>query len=139
MIELDSSTDSDRRHKLIFAQCLSAVAWADGLVTSEEHEIIGALADSLELEENERVALMNYAQQKRDLSALPLAELSESDRKALLAQSVIIAYADGALSEHERSVLTELARALKLSTEEAKEIIGVARSRAERHLELLKR
>lgn len=116
---------------------LVAVAWADGRVDAEEHEVIEALISAFEIETADADLIRDYAKTPKTLEDVPLSDLSASDRRVLLQHAVVLTYIDGTQSEKEVEVLSSLVKKLRVPEEEAKQILADADARAKRLLSLL--
>jgi tellurite resistance protein len=116
---------------------LVAVAWADGRVDTEEHEVIEALLDSFEIKGDAAESIREYAKTPRTLDDVPLSELSASDRRVLLQHAVILSYIDGEQSDTEKTVIAQLVERLRIPGEEAAELLSSADERARRLMSLL--
>jgi tellurite resistance protein len=124
-------------HQEAMVKSLVAVAWADGRVDGEETEVIEALISAFELDDEDANEIRAYAKSPRSLGDVPLTELSASDRRLLLQHAVILTYIDGAQSDTERKVLSELVERLHLPGDEAKELLEAAEARAKHLLDFL--
>jgi len=124
-------------HQQAMVKSLVAVAWADGRMESEEHEIVEALLSAFDVSEDDAQALREYAKTPRTLEDVPLTELSTDDRRLLLQHAVILTYIDGDQSQREVEVLGELIQKLRIPDDEAKALLASAETRAKRLLDLL--
>ncbi|GAB4203258.1 MAG: hypothetical protein OHK0013_17200 [Sandaracinaceae bacterium] len=116
---------------------LVAVAWADGRVDAEEHEVIEALISAFEVGGEDADHIREYAKTPRHIDDVPVSDLSASDRRVLLQHAVILTYIDGKQSDKEREVLGALVKKLRVPEDEAKQILADADARAKRLLSLL--
>lgn len=116
---------------------LVAVAWADGRVHEEEHQVIDGLIRAFELGEEDARAVREFASTPRMLDEIPLTELSADDRRLLLQHAVIVTYVDGEQTADERALLQDLARRLHIPEDEAGRILDGADKRAKRLVKLL--
>lgn len=116
---------------------LVAVAWADGRVDAEEHEVIEALIGAFELEGADAAHIREYAQSPRSIDEIPLTELSLHDRRMLVQHAVILTYMDGHQSDKEKEVLAALVAKLHLPEEETGPLLAAAEERAKRLASLL--
>jgi len=116
---------------------LVAVAWADGRVEAEEHEVIEALLSAFEVAGKDADAIREYAKTPRAISDVPVSDLSAADRRALLQHAVILTYIDGHQSDEEKQVLGELVKKVRVPEDEAKAILAAAEERAKRLISLL--
>jgi tellurite resistance protein len=116
---------------------LVAVAWADGRVDAEEHEVIEALISAFEVGSEDAEHIRDYAKAPKSIDDVPLSDLSASDRRVLLQHAVILTYIDGNQSAKEKEVLSCLVTKLRVPAEEATQILADAETRAKRLLSLL--
>ncbi len=106
-------------------KCLVAVAWADGKVAAPESGVIEGLLCGFDASEDEEREILDYAKQKRTLSAdAPLKELSPEDRELLLANAALLTHADGEQSDSEKELLNKLVTLLEFDEESAGEILN---------------
>jgi len=124
-------------HQEAMVKSLVAVAWADGRMESEETEVIEALISAFEIKGEDAKAIREYAKTPRSIDDVPLTDLSAHDRRMLLQHAVILTYIDGKQSDEEVEVLKTLVSKLKIPTDEAKELLAAAETRAKRLLDLL--
>jgi uncharacterized tellurite resistance protein B-like protein len=105
-------------------KCLVAVAWADGKVAAPESGVIEGLLCGFDASEEEERELLDYAKQKRTLSAdAPLKALSQEERELLLANAALLTHADGEQSDSEKELLNKLVAMLEFDEEAASEIL----------------
>ncbi|HEY3667111.1 MAG TPA: TerB family tellurite resistance protein [Polyangiaceae bacterium] len=105
-------------------KCLVAVAWADGKVAAPESGVIEGLLCGFDASEEEERELLDYAKQKRTLSAdAPLKALSQEEREPLLANAALLTHADGEQSDSEKELLNKLVAMLEFDEEAASEIL----------------
>ena len=116
---------------------LVAVAWADGRVEAEEHEVIEALLSAFDVAGKDAEAIRVYAKTPRAIADVPVSDLSAADRRALLQHAVILTYIDGHQSDEEKQVLSELVKKVRVPEDEAKAILAAAEERAKRLISLL--
>lgn len=116
---------------------LVAVAWADGRVEAEEHEVIEALISAFEVSGQDADAIREYAKTPRAIADVPVSDLSAADRRALLQHAVILTYIDGHQSDEEKQVLQDLVKQVRVPADEAKSILAAAEDRAKRLISLL--
>jgi tellurite resistance protein len=124
-------------HQEAMVKSLVAVAWADGRMEGEEHEVIEALISSFELTGEDAAQIREYAKEPRSIDDVPITDLSADDRRVLLQHAVILTYIDGKQSEEEKIVLGKLSEKLRIPADESKAILEAAEARAKRLLELL--
>jgi tellurite resistance protein len=116
---------------------LVSVAWADGRVTSEESDIIEAILQAFEANAEDAAEMRAYAKTRRTLADIPLTDLSADDRRLLVQHAVLLTFIDGAQSQEEKTLLTQLCEKLRIPPAEASSLLGAAESRAKRFLDLL--
>ena len=116
---------------------LVAVAWADGRVDAEEHEVIEALLSAFDVGGDDAEHIRDYAKTPKAIEDVPISDLSASDRRVLLQHAVILTYIDGTQSDKEKEVLESLVKRLRVPADEATQILADADARAKRLLSLL--
>ncbi len=116
---------------LAIVKGLVSVAWADGRVTSEEHDVINALLDAYGASPSERLEIQTFASEPRAVSDVPIHDLSYDDRRVLLQHAGLISFIDGEHHEREQKVLSELVSQLRIPAGEAKMLLDEAEKRAE--------
>ncbi len=126
-----------QEHQEAMLKSLVAVAWADGRMDGEEHEVIEALLSAFDVHGADADALRAYARTPRTLEDVPLTELGAEDRRILLQHALIVTYIDGHQSEQEKQILADLVARLRVPPDEAKELLEAAEARAKRLLDLL--
>jgi len=126
-------------HEQDFAivKALVPVAWADGEFAEREKQTIEALLDAFGADDVEKEQIRVFAEKKRTLDDIELSTLSADDRRILLQHAVLMSFADGKQDDSERKVLDDLAKRLKVPTDEAKAIMEAAGARAKKLLNLL--
>lgn len=124
-------------HQEAMVKSLVAVAWADGRMDGEETEVIEALLSAFEIGDDDAASIRDYAKTPKSLDDVPLTDLSASDRRLLLQHAVILTFIDGAQSEDEKVVLSDLVTRLRIPAPEAKVLLETAEQRAKRLLDLL--
>jgi uncharacterized membrane protein YebE (DUF533 family) len=122
---------------MAIVRALVPVAWADGVFAEKEKETLEALLDAYNATENERKDIREYAAQKRSIDDINLQDLSADDRRVLLQHAVLLCYVDNDYSDDEKRFVDELAKRLKVPSDEAKQITTAAADRAQRLLKLL--
>jgi tellurite resistance protein len=126
-----------QEHQEAMLKSLVAVAWADGRMEGEEHEVIEALLSAFEVQGEDADKIREFAKEPRTLADVPLTDLSAEDRRALLQHALILTFIDGSQSEQEKQILQDLVVKLRVPSEEATELLAAAEIRARRLLELL--
>jgi uncharacterized tellurite resistance protein B-like protein len=127
-------------HEQEFAivRALIPVAWSDGDFADREKEMVDALLDAYGASEEQKRALLDYANEKRTLDDIDLQELSAGDRRVLLQHAVLLTFADGEQHPSESQFLLQLATKLRIPEAEAKAVMSAAEERAKSHLDELK-
>jgi uncharacterized membrane protein YebE (DUF533 family) len=106
---------------------LIAVAWADGKVAANELSVIEGMLSSFDATETEEQDLLEYARTRRSLEEdIPLGELSREDRELLFTNAALVTVIDGERHTIERDTLSELARLLDFTKEEALALLSEA-------------
>jgi len=120
-------------NELALIKCLVAVAWADGQIDRPEAGMIDGLLWAYGASDEEEGTIREFAGTKRTLkdSALP-DDLSREERELALAHAALLTHADGEQTTQEKRILTELAKKLGFSVDDAKPIIASARDRAQK-------
>ena len=119
-------------YQKLMIKSLVAVAWADGKLRSEESEVIEAVLSAYDASESEAQEIRDYARTPRTLEDLPLTDLSESDRDALLQHAVIITFIDGHQEDSEHRFLVDLANRLGMPADRRDSLLTQATARARR-------
>lgn len=127
------------QQSLAILKGLVCVAWADGQFAAAERELIEALIQTFGASPSEALEVRNFSETKRTLNDVPIHELSYNDRRVLLTQAVILSYVDGDQSEHERKMIEELCRVLRIPPIEATGIVEAAEEQARALIPLLKK
>jgi tellurite resistance protein len=122
---------------LAIVRALVPVAWADGQFASEEREMLDALLDAYQANDEERASLRAYAAQRRTLDDIELQDLSADDRRVLLQHAVLLTFADGDQSPDEIALLKALAQKLRIPDAEAAQLMSSGAERAKRNLHLI--
>ena len=122
---------------LAIVKGLVSVAWADGCVAEEEHEIIEALLQAFHATPSEAREVRRYAETARSIDDVPLTDLSYDDRRVLLQHAVLLTFIDGEQHEKEKEVLDQLCEKLRIPNVEARGIIEASERRAKQLLNLL--
>jgi tellurite resistance protein len=126
-----------QEHQEAMLKSLVAVAWADGRMEGEEHEVIEALLSAFEVQGEDAEHIREFAKTPRTLADVPLTELGADDRRVLLQHAIILTFIDGHQSDEEKKLIDDLVVQLRLPADEAKELLEAAEGRAKRLLELL--
>jgi tellurite resistance protein len=119
------------RRDLAIIKGLVAVAWADGRVSKEEHEVVDALLEAYHATPSEAAEVRAFAAAPRTLSDIELSELSVDDRRVLLQHAVLLTYVDGEQHDKERELLADLIAELHLSPLDAERVVAAAEQRAQ--------
>lgn len=126
-----------QEHQEAMLKSLVAVAWADGRMEGEEHEVIEALLSAFEVQGEDAEQIREFAKTPRTLADVPLTDLGADDRRVLLQHAIILTFIDGHQSDEEKKLIDDLVVQLRLPADEAKELLEAAEGRAKRLLELL--
>ena len=126
-----------QEHQEAMLKSLVAVAWADGRMEGEEHEVIEALLSAFEVMGEDADRIRDFAKTPRTLADVPLTDLGADDRRVLLQHAIILTFIDGHQSDEEKKLIADLVVQLRLPADEAKELLEAAEIRAKRLLELL--
>src|SRR3954468_19592135 len=89
---------------------LVSVAWADGRMAGEEKEVLEALLQAFEATPSEAHELRMYAREPKQLSDVPLHDLSADARRLLLQHAVLLSFVDGKQDKKEKQISTNCAR-----------------------------
>ena len=116
---------------------LVPVAWADGRFADEEKELIEGLIQAFGADAKEAEQLRVWSAEPRSVDDVPITDLSYDDRRVLLQHAVFLSYADGDFSEPEKKVIDALVKKLRISDDEATQLVATASERAKRYLNLL--
>lgn len=122
---------------MAIVKSLVAVAWADGRVTTDEHDVINALLQAYNASPSETELVRDYAAEPRNLEDIPLTELDAGDRRVLLQHAVLLTFVDGEQHDRERALLETLAERLHIEKAESSELVRAASERAKRLMHLL--
>jgi tellurite resistance protein len=115
---------------LAIVRGLIAVAWADGRVTAEEHQIVDALLEAYKATPSEAAELRRFAARPRGLVDIELGQLSHDDRRVLLQHAVLLTFVDGEQHDKEKALIADLIAELNLSPMDAERVVGAAERRA---------
>ena len=116
---------------------LVSVAWADGVFAEEEREMLEALLSAFDADEEEAKEIRAYAAERRTLDDIPLSDLSRDDRYLLLQHAVLLTFVDGEQHDTEKQFIQDLCKKLRISGDDAKDLIAAAEQRAKRFMHLL--
>jgi hypothetical protein len=122
---------------MAIVKSLVSVAWADGVFTDAEHEMIDALVAAFEATDDEAKEIKDYAAEKKSLDDIPITELSTDDRRVLLQHAVLLTFVDGEQAAAEKKLVDDLCVRLRIPAEEGKGLIEAAEARAKRFMNLL--
>lgn len=115
---------------LAIVKGLAAVAWADGKVSSQEHQVIDALLEAYHATPSEAVEVRHFAATPRTLRDIELHELGLDDRRVLLHHAVLLTFADGEQHQKEKELIDELVAQLRLAPLDAERVIASAEQHA---------
>jgi uncharacterized membrane protein YebE (DUF533 family) len=121
---------------LAILKSLVCVAWADGVFSDAEKEMVEALIAAFEATDAEAAEIRAYASVKRTLDDIPLTDLSADDRRLLVQHAVLLTFVDGEQAESEKAFITALCKRLRIPDDEAASLTEAASSRAKRFLAL---
>lgn len=109
---------------------LVAVAWADGKVAKPEEGVIDGMLAGFDASDEEEREILEYAEEKRTLDDIPLAELDQEERELLLANAALLTHADGEQAEAEKETLNKLVELLGFEADDAARILESAKDGA---------
>ena len=127
------------QQSLAILKGLVCVAWADGHFAAAERELIEALIQTFGASPSEALEVRTFSDSPRTLNDVPIHELSYNDRRVLLTQAVILSFVDGAQTDHERKLIDDLCRVLRIPAIEAAGIVKAAEEQANALAPLLKK
>jgi tellurite resistance protein len=116
---------------------LVSVAWADGRIAAEEHEVIDALLQAYSATPSENREILRFAETEKTIDDIPINDLSHDDRRVLLQHAVLLTFIDGEQHEKEKEILDQLCERLRIPDVEGRGIIAAAERRAREMLEKL--
>jgi len=117
-------------NKKSLCKMLIALAWSDGWVDEEEMEVVEAVLDAFEADEESKVELREWAKTPRTLDDVDTEGLTESDLDLVVYQAAILTHIDGEQSPEEVELLAKFTKKLGLDNERAKSILKEANARA---------
>lgn len=126
---------TDDSEALAALKTLVAVAWADGKITPDEQELLGALTESAGLSLGEQASLQAFACEPRTLADAPVERLDEAARRDVLERAVMLSLIDGDAHPDEKRIIADLAGRLGLP--DTDQLVASATARARRMRELL--
>jgi tellurite resistance protein len=116
---------------------LVSVAWADGRMAGEEKEVLEALLQAFEATPSEAHELRMFAREPKQLSDVPLHDLSTDARRLLLQHAVLLSFVDGEQHQREKQIIDELCEVLRIPNIESRGLVAAAEERAKSLLKLL--
>ena len=116
---------------------LVSVAWADGRMAGEEKEVLEALLQAFEATPSEAHELRMFARGPKQLTDVPLHDLSADARRLLLQHAVLLSFVDGEQAQTEKQLIDELCEVLRIPSIESRGLVAAAEERAKSLLELL--
>jgi len=116
---------------------LVSVAWADGRMAGEEKEVLEALLQAFEATPSEAHELRMYAREPKQLTDVPLHDLSADARRLLLQHAVLLSFVDGEQDRKEKQMIDELCEVLRIPNIESRGLVAAAEERAKSLLRLL--
>jgi tellurite resistance protein len=126
-----------REEDMAVVKSLVSVAWADGDFHEKEREMVEALINAFEANEDESKQIREYAAEKKTLDDVPVLDLGPGDRRVLVQHAVLLTFVDGQQHEVEKKFVSDLCRTLAISDEESHALVSAAEARAKRFLNLL--
>ena len=116
---------------------LVSVAWADGRMAGEEKEVLEALLQAFEASPSEAHELRMFAREPKQLSDVPLHDLSADARRLLLQHAVLLSFVDGEQDRKEKQMIDDLCEVLRIPSIESRGLVAAAEERAKSLLQLL--
>ncbi len=116
---------------------LVSVAWADGRLAGEEKEVLEALLQAFEASPSEAHEVRMFAREPKQLSDVPLHDLSADARRLLLQHAVLLSFVDGEQDQKEKQLIDELCEVLRIPGIESRGLVAAAEDRAKTLLKLL--
>ena len=116
---------------------LVSVAWADGRMAGEEKEVLEALLQAFDATPSEAHELRMYAREPKQLTDVPLHDLSADARRLLLQHAVLLSFVDGEQDRKEKQMIDELCEVLRIPNIESRGLVAAAEERAKSLLRLL--
>ena len=116
---------------------LVSVAWADGRMAGEEKEVLEALLQAFEATPSEAHELRMFARDPKQLSDVPLHDLSTDARRLLLQHAVLLSFVDGEQDQKEKQLVDDLCEVLRIPSIESRGLVAAAEERAKSLLKLL--
>ena len=116
---------------------LVSVAWADGRMVGEEKEVLEALLQAFEASPSEAHELRMFAREPKELSDVPLHDLSADARRLLLQHAVLLSFVDGEQDQKEKQIIDQLCEVLRIPSIESRGLVAAAEERAKSLLKLL--
>jgi len=116
---------------------LVSVAWADGRMAGEEKEVLEALLQAFEATPSEAHELRMFAREPKQLTDVPLHDLSADARRLLLQHAVLLSFVDGEQAQTEKQLIDELCEVLRIPSIESRGLVAAAEERAKSLLNLL--
>ena len=116
---------------------LIALAWADGRVDEEEMEVVEAMLDTFEADQETAEELREWAKTQRSLDDIDTEGLTKDEAGLVLYQAVLLTFIDGEQSTEEVELLEKFMAKLGLTEEEARPILERATARAKDLLPML--
>jgi uncharacterized membrane protein YebE (DUF533 family) len=100
----------------------AAMAWADGVISSEETVAMKAIIRVGKLTEEERATALGWLENKVDLESEDLAKLSQDSKRRIYLSAARVAAIDKDVADAERQFLERLRNALGIDEAAAREI-----------------
>ena len=122
---------------IAIVKSLVSVAWADGVFTDAEHEMIDALLNGFQATSEEVKEIRDYYAETKTLDDMPISDLSNDNRRVLLERAVLLTFVDGEPAAAEKVLVDNLAERLRIPPDESKALIQAAEQHAKQFLKLL--
>lgn len=104
--------------KVMFFQCLFAIAWTDGGIGEQENAILATLFNNVELDPERRSEISRWFDAAPPEPDWPTAAASSELRRALVGQVFLIAASDGIVNADEIAMLERLRDRLSMPNDE---------------------
>ena len=99
--------------------------------------MLDALIESFGASDADADEIRDYAKTKRDLSDIPLNDLSAADRRTLMHHAVILSWVDGEQHDKEKAFLESLRQQLNIPEDDYTQLVDHANERSQSLLEML--
>lgn len=115
---------------------LVCVAWADGQIRDEEWGMIKGLLQTFRANGDEVDEIHAYSKERKTLDDIPVDQLGDGDRRALLQYAVQLSFVDHVQAETEKQYIESLYKKLEIPASEARQLIAEAEDGAKRFFNL---